>query len=48
MSEFARPFDIRSLPAEAVQLEASAEECAALARRFDIVAIHVTIRLASI
>lgn len=40
MSEFARLFDIRSLPAEAVHLEASAEECAALARRFDIVAIH--------
>ena len=40
MSEFTRLFDTRSLPAAAVQLEASTEECAALARRFDIVAIH--------
>ncbi len=37
--EFARGFDIRSLPAGPVALSASAEECAALARRFDLVAI---------
>lgn len=40
MSEFTRLFDLRSLPATQVRLEASTEECAALARRFDIVAIH--------
>lgn len=40
MSEFTRLFDVRSLPAAAIRLEATAEECAALAKRFDIVAIH--------
>lgn len=40
MSEFARLIDIRSLPAAPVRLEAKPDECAALARRFEIVAIH--------
>ncbi|MBK6802024.1 DUF177 domain-containing protein [Novosphingobium sp.] len=40
MSEFSRLVDIRSLPAAPIRLEAEPAECAALARRFDIVAIH--------
>lgn len=39
MSEFARPYDLRHLPTGAQQLEASAEECAALARRFGLVRV---------
>ncbi len=40
MSELSRLVDIRSLPAAPIRLEAEPAECAALARRFDIVAIH--------
>jgi len=40
MNEFTRMFDVRSLPAAAIRLEATPQECAALARRFGIVAIH--------
>ncbi len=39
MSEFSRLFDLRHLPAGAVELEASAQECAALAARFDLVRV---------
>lgn len=39
MSEFARMFDPRLLPGAEQVLIASAEECAALARRFDLVRI---------
>ncbi|WP_374531069.1 DUF177 domain-containing protein [Novosphingobium sp.] len=39
MSEFSRPYDLRHLPAEPQVLEASAEECAALAGRFDLVRV---------
>lgn len=41
MSEFTRLFDLRHLPAPTalVELEASAEECAALAQRFGLVAV---------
>lgn len=38
--EFSRTYDLRSLPAAPVKLEATSAECAALARRFDLVAIH--------
>ncbi|HEY6817616.1 MAG TPA: YceD family protein [Croceibacterium sp.] len=38
-AEFAHPVDRRHLPAEPVSLAPSAEQCAALARRFGIVAI---------
>lgn len=39
MSEFTRLFDLRHLPAAAIELSATPEECAALARRFDLVAV---------
>lgn len=39
MSEFSRPYDTRGLPAGPVSLVATAEECAALARRFEVVSI---------
>ena len=39
MSEFSRPYDLRHLPMEPQVLEASAEECAALAGRFDLVRV---------
>ena len=39
MSEFSRPYDTRGLPAGPVRLVATAAECAALARRFDVVSI---------
>jgi uncharacterized metal-binding protein YceD (DUF177 family) len=39
-SEFPRPYDVRFLPAEPVTLTASAEECAALAQRFALPAVH--------
>lgn len=38
--EFSRPFDRRGITGAPVCLAATAEECAALARRFGIVAIH--------
>jgi len=38
--ELSREYDIRSLPSEPVTIAASPEECAALARRFDLVAVH--------
>ena len=38
--EFSRPFDIRGITAEPVFLEANAEECAALAKRFGLVAVN--------
>jgi uncharacterized metal-binding protein YceD (DUF177 family) len=37
--EFSRPFDIREANGSPLELTASAEECAALARRFDVVRI---------
>ncbi len=41
--EFSRPFDTGILGRKAVQLTASAEECAALAQRFDLVRVdHLT------
>lgn len=40
MSEFTRNYDLRILPGDAVTLTATADECAALARRFAIVAVH--------
>ncbi|MDP3905593.1 DUF177 domain-containing protein [Novosphingobium sp.] len=40
MTEFSRSFDVRALPGEAVTLDATADECAALARRFALVAVH--------
>ncbi len=40
MSEFSRIYDIRVLPGEAVTLDATAAECAALARRFALVAVN--------
>ena len=39
MSEFARLYDAARLPAGVQQISASAEECAALARRFALVSI---------
>lgn len=39
MSEFSRPFDLRHLPTGAQLLEASAEERAGLAKRFDLVSV---------
>jgi hypothetical protein len=39
MSEFERMFDSRHLPSAAVELEASPDECAALAARFGLVAV---------
>ena len=39
-SEFPRPYDVRFLPGEPVTLTASAEECAALAKRFALPAVH--------
>lgn len=39
MSEFSRLYDLRHLPTGPVELIASAEECAALARRFALVAV---------
>lgn len=39
MSEFARRFDLRHLPAGAQELSASGPECAALAERFGLVAV---------
>jgi uncharacterized metal-binding protein YceD (DUF177 family) len=38
--EFSRPFDIREANGRPLDLAANAEECAALARRFDIVRIE--------
>lgn len=38
--EFSRPVDLRALPRQQVDLVADKGECAALARRFGIVAIH--------
>jgi len=40
VSEFSRIVDLRSIPSAPLQLVASAEECAALARRFAIPAVH--------
>lgn len=40
MSEFERFFDARQLPGKAVELTATAAECAALAARFGLVAIR--------
>jgi uncharacterized metal-binding protein YceD (DUF177 family) len=40
VSEFSRFYDARQLPAAPVRLEASQAECAALAARFALVAIH--------
>lgn len=40
MSEFSRVYDLRALPAAPQHLTATAEECAALARRFDLVAVE--------
>ncbi len=40
MSEFSRIYDSRNLPADPVRIEADAEERAALATRFDLVAVH--------
>lgn len=48
MSEFSRIFDLRHLPTGTVDVSATAEECAALARRFDLVAVkalEATVRL---
>ncbi|MDE2436443.1 MAG: DUF177 domain-containing protein [Sphingomonadales bacterium] len=39
MSEFARPYDLRTLPAAVQHITATPEECAALAARFDLVAV---------
>lgn len=39
MSELSRPYDATRLPAAEQVIEASAEECAALARRFGLVAV---------
>jgi uncharacterized metal-binding protein YceD (DUF177 family) len=39
VSEFERLHDLRQLPARPVQLEASKDECAALAARFGLVAV---------
>lgn len=39
MSEFSRSYDLRHLPTGALTLEATPEECAALARRFDLVRV---------
>lgn len=39
MSEFARLYDVHHLPPGPVRIEASAAECAALARRFELIAI---------
>ena len=38
--EFARPFDIRAITDKPVELVATDSECAALAERFGLVAIH--------
>ena len=40
MSEFSRVYDTRVLPGETITLDATAEECAALARRFALVAVN--------
>lgn len=40
MSEFSRMIDARHLPAGPQRMAASPEECAALARRFDLVAVQ--------
>lgn len=40
MSELSRPYDATRLPAAEQVIEASAEECAALARRFGLVAVQ--------
>ena len=40
MSEFSRIQDLRALPAGPITLSASAEECAALAKRFALVAVN--------
>lgn len=40
MSEFSRIQDIRALPAGPITLDATAEECAALAKRFGLVAVN--------
>jgi len=40
VSEFSRIVDLRSIPSAPLQLVASAEECAALARRLAIPAVH--------
>lgn len=40
MSEFSRVYDTRVLPGAAVTLDATAEECAALAKRFALVAVN--------
>ncbi len=40
MSEFSRIHDIRALPAGPIALDAMPEECAALARRFALVAVN--------
>ncbi|WP_374283169.1 DUF177 domain-containing protein [Novosphingobium sp.] len=48
MSEFSRIYDIRHLPTAPLELTATAEECAALAKRFALVAVkslHAAIRL---
>lgn len=48
MSEFSRIYDIRHLPTAPLELTATAEECAALAKRFALVAVkrlHAVIRL---
>lgn len=40
MSEFTRMIDLREIGNAPVVLTATAEQCAALARRFDLVAVH--------
>ena len=48
MSEFSRIYDIRHLPTAPLELTATRAECAALAKRFDLVAVkslHAAIRL---
>lgn len=40
MSEFSRIFDRRALPGDTQTLTATAEECAALAKRFGLIAVH--------
>lgn len=49
MSEFSRSYDVRHLPTGPIELTATPEECAALAKRFDLVAVkalHASLRLA--
>lgn len=46
MSELSRMIDARQLPAEPLEIKASPEECAALAKRFDLVRVkHLDARI---